>query len=61
MKVSSFTLALGVTVSSLSQLLAVMEILITSLGGISTMIIFEGLNPLLLTQKVSYPLHYRYF
>lgn len=39
--------------SSLSQLLAVMEILISTLGGISSLIIFEGLNPLLLTQKVS--------
>jgi hypothetical protein len=43
---------IGVTVNSLSQLVEVMEIMIESLGGESSMIIMEGLSALLLAQKV---------
>lgn len=47
----------GVTVNCLSQLVEVMEIMIETLGGESTLIIMEGLNPLLLAQKVPIQLH----
>ena len=48
----AFVFSTGVTVNCLSQLVEVMEIMIETLGGESSLIIMEGLNPLLLAQKV---------
>lgn len=39
--------------NSLSHLSEVMEIMATTLGGESTLVIAEGLNPLVLAQKVT--------
>ena len=44
----------GVTVNCLSQLVEVLEIMIETLGGESSLIIMEGLSALLLTQKVGW-------
>lgn len=53
----AFKFLTGVTVNCLSQLVEVMEIMIETLGGESSLIIMEGLNPLLLAQKVLIHIH----
>jgi hypothetical protein len=44
---------LGVVVGSILQFMATMEILHTTLCGEKCLLIVEGMNPLLLAQKVS--------
>lgn len=51
-KLLRFEFLPGVTVNSLSQLSEVIEILANTLGGESTLVIAEGLSPLILAQKV---------